>query len=173
MYLGLHPSGSFVFVPNVLPHLSFHDLDLLTPLVYVNMATVEIDDQFTPSDGKRARALMNATHGSHPSIYIVSPHTKGMDDPQLKSYILPSWKLKTPQRIAWHQTLLKSPGDLNRKRVFLVDGENIERYACPTPRIMERIDDLVRDYADRLLTNKQHAVQGFFEQTIRNPVGED
>lgn len=126
------------------------------------MATIELEDRLIPTDGKRTRLLLHVTHGVHESIYLIAPRVKGMQDPRLKMYVLPSWILKIPQRVAIHEKLLDDNKSLSSKRVFLLDGDCFENYACSMSDVAARIDSLTREHTDRLVSNKRHAVEYFF-----------
>lgn len=161
LYLGVHPSGSLAYVPWVSADLCFHDLCLATPMVFVNTATLDIDDNLVPHDGKRASRFAAATLGPHASIYIIFPRLRDTDQTPSSVYVVPSWLLRTAARVSYQQRLQDSPDLLQPHAVFLEGGKNIENFAWPYRSAMERVHELAQIHSSELFCTKRTAVEQF------------
>ena len=150
-----------MYVPYITSDLSFHDLVPKTPMIFINIATVDIDDHLVPWDGKRTRTFFPATHGTYNSIYIVIPRVRAMASLKRRVYVLPSWLMNTVSRKRWHTRLLAAPQELNTKRLFLHGGISLENYSCPYTEAMIYVVQIANRYRERLLITKNHVASDF------------
>jgi hypothetical protein len=146
--LGRHPSGSHVFTSCVAD--SFSDLDLDVPMIYLNFASINHLHQLAPSDSRRPRGFLHATHGNSPSIYILTAVPPNLDQFSHDYYLVPSTTLNTPQRAQIGQKVLENPrGSWSSNRISLSKGELIDVYATSENKV---IDGLRRIFQQALKT---------------------
>jgi hypothetical protein len=106
-------------------------------MIYINFAPISHLHQLVPGDKRRPNTLLHVTHGSSPSIYILTAAPPNLDQLPHDYYLVPSTTLNTPQRAQIGQKVLEDPRvSRTANRMFLSKGELIDVYATPENEVI-------------------------------------
>ena len=146
-FLGVHPSGSYVFTPSAAP--SWQEVDLMAPHIYVNFASINTGPQLVPDDYRRPMSLIHATLGTTPSIYVLD-NDPSEDD---HCYLVSSESLDTPERKQIIFERLHRTGVPNGRAspIYLRDGELLDSYAVPRDQVLASLR-FIFENADRAIS---------------------
>ena len=142
-FLGVHPSGSYVFTPSAAP--SWHEVDLMAPHIYVNFASINTRPQLVPDDRCRPMSLIHATLGITPSIYVLD-NDPSEDD---HCYLVSSESLDTPER----KQMIFEPSNSSgpASPIYLRDSELLDSYAVPRDQVLASLR-FIFENADRAIS---------------------
>lgn len=106
-------------------------------MIYLNFAPISHLHQLVPGDKRRPNTLLHATHGSSPSMYILTAAPPNLERLHHDYYLVPSTTLNTSDRIDIGEKVLDDPRVTRpATRLFLSQGELIDVYAVPEDELI-------------------------------------
>lgn len=128
---------------------SFADLDLEAPMIYLNFAPISHLHQLVPGDKRRPNALLHATHGSSPSMYLLTAAPPNLEQLPHDYYLVPSTTLDTPYRAEIGRKILDDPRVTRpSSRLYLSQGELIDVYAVPEDEVLNCLRRIFKQALD-------------------------
>jgi hypothetical protein len=109
-------------------------------MIYLNFAPISHLHQLVPGDKRRPTTLLHATHGSSPSMYILTAAPPNLERLHHDYYLVPSTTLDTPDRADIGQKMLDNPrANRPTSRLYLSQGELIDVYAVPEDELISSL----------------------------------